>query len=100
MATDTIIPREERPAHLIRALGVADLTWLCVVAVANLNVLPVIAAGGPLTMWLWTVGLLFFFLPQGIAVIELSQRFPAEGGLYVWTKEMYGELHGFLCGWC
>ncbi len=100
MATETIIPREGRPAHLKRALGVADLTWLCVVAVANLNVLPVIAASGPLTMWLWLLGLLFFFLPQGIAVIELSQRFPEEGGLYIWTKEMYGELHGFLCGWC
>ncbi len=69
-------------------------------AVANLNVLPVIAASGPLTMWLWLAGLTFFFLPQGIGVVELSHRFPAEGGLYVWTKEMYGELHGFLCGWC
>ena len=75
MAIDTVALREDRPAHLKRALGVVDLTWLCVVAVANLNVLPVIAASGPLTMWLWLVGLLFFFLPQGIAVVELSQRF-------------------------
>lgn len=100
MATETQLTTDERPAHLKRALGVGDLTWLCVVAVANLNVLPVIAASGPLTMWLWLAGLTFFFLPQGIGVVELSHRFPAEGGLYVWTKEMYGELHGFLCGWC
>ncbi len=100
MATDLQTLKDEQPAHLKRALGVADLTWLAVVAIANLNILPVIAASGPLTMWLWAVGLAFFFLPQGIGVIELSHRFPAEGGLYVWTKEMYGELHGFLCGWC
>jgi glutamate:GABA antiporter len=86
--------------RLKRALGVWDLTWLSIVAIANLNVVPVIAAAGPTTMWLWLAALLFFFLPQGIGVIELSHRFPQEGGVYVWTKEMFGDLHGFLCGWC
>src|SRR5580658_5742548 len=93
-ATDVPIP------HLKRALGVSDLTWLSVVAIANLNVVPVIAAGGPTTMWLWLAALAFFFLPQGIGVIELSHQFPEEGGVYAWTKHMFGDLHGFLCGWC
>lgn len=93
--------REITPvAHLRRALGAWDLTWLCVVAIANLNVVPVIAANGPTTVWLWAVALLLFFLPQGIGVVELSHRFPAEGGLYVWAKEMFGDFHGFMCGWC
>jgi glutamate:GABA antiporter len=91
---------EASAPHLKRALGVWDLTWLSVVAIANLNVVPVIAAGGPTTMWLWAAALLLFFLPQGIGVIELSRRFPQEGGVYVWTKEMFGDFHGFLCGWC
>ena len=86
--------------HLRRALGVWDLTWLCVVAIANLNVVPVIAASGPTTVWLWLAALLFFFLPQGITVIELSRRMPAEGGIYIWAKDSFGDLHGFLCGWC
>src|SRR5579884_1234145 len=86
--------------HLTRALGVWDLMLLSVVAVANLNVVPVIAASGPTTIWLWVAALLLFFLPQGICVIELAHRYPAEGGLYVWTSEMFGPLHGFLCGWC
>lgn len=90
----------QTPTHLKRALGPWDLTWLCVVAIANLNIVPVIAAGGPTTIWLWLAALLLFFLPQGIAVIELSHRLPAEGGIYVWTKEMFGDLHGFICGWC
>jgi glutamate:GABA antiporter len=51
-------------------------------------------------MWLWLAALLFFFLPQGLCVIELSHHFPQEGGVYVWTKELFGDLHGFLCGWC
>lgn len=87
-------------SHLKRSLGVWDLTWLSIVAIANLNVVPVIAAAGPTTMWLWAAALLLFFLPQGICVIELSHRFPQEGGVYVWTKEMFGDLHAFLCGWC
>jgi amino acid transporter len=33
-------------------------------------------------------------------VIELSSRFPKEGGIYFWTKRALGEGHGFLCGWC
>jgi amino acid transporter len=86
--------------HLKRALGVWDLTWLSVVAIANLNVLPVVAASGPPVMWLWLAALAFFFVPQGIAVIELSRQFPGEGGVYVWTKEMFGDFHGFICGWC
>jgi glutamate:GABA antiporter len=86
--------------HLVRALGVADLTWLYLVAVVNLNIVPVVAAGGPQTLWLWLAVILFFFIPQGIAVIELAEQMPGEGGLYLWTKETYGDLHGFLCGWC
>jgi glutamate:GABA antiporter len=98
-AAPTGIVTQEAVPNLKRALGVWDLTFLCVVAIANLNVVPVIAASGPATVWLWAAALLFFFLPQGIAVIELSKRMPAEGGIYVWTKEMFGDLHGFLCGW-
>ena len=89
---------ETRP-QLKRALGAWDLTFLSVVAIANLNLVPVIAASGPVTVWLWAAALLLFLLPQGITVIELAHRFPAEGGLYVWAKEMFGDFHGFLCGW-
>jgi amino acid transporter len=51
-------------------------------------------------VWLWLLALAFFFWPQGIAVIELSHRFPGEGGIYLWAKEMFGDFHGFMCGWC
>jgi amino acid transporter len=80
-------------------LGVADLTWLYLVAIVNLNFIPVVAAEGMQAVWLWVAAILFFFLPQGIAVIELAERMPGEGGLYLWTKETYGDFHGFVCGW-
>ncbi|MFY9793206.1 MAG: APC family permease [Candidatus Sulfotelmatobacter sp.] len=87
-------------AHLIRALGRRDLVLLFVVAVFNLNVVPSIAANGGVTIWLWVISLLLFFWPQGIAVIELAHRYPGEGGVYLWAKEVFGDFHGFLSGWC
>src|SRR5271155_1263796 len=86
--------------HLIRALGRRDLVLLFVVAVFNLNVVPSIAANGGVTIWLWIISLILFFFPQGIAVIELAHRYPGEGGVYLWAKEVFGNFHGFLSGWC
>jgi amino acid transporter len=86
--------------HLRRVLGRMDLVLLFVVAVFNLNVVPSIAANGGVTVWLWLISLLLFFWPQGIAVIELAHRYPGEGGVYLWAKEVFGDFHGFLSGWC
>jgi len=86
--------------NLKRVLGRFDLVLLFVVAVFNLNVVPSIAANGGVTVWLWIVALLLFFWPQGIAVIELAHRYPGEGGVYLWAKEVFGDFHGFLSGWC
>jgi len=97
-----VLPTETQPAqpHLIRALGRRDLVLLFVVAVFNLNVVPSIAANGGVTIWLWIISLILFFWPQGIAVIELAHRYPGEGGVYLWAKEVFGDFNGFLSGWC
>ena len=86
--------------HLKRVLGRRDLILLFVVAVFNLNVVPSIAANGGVTIWLWIISLILFFLPQGVAVIELAHRYPGEGGVYLWAKELFGDFHGFFSGWC
>ncbi|MGA8149453.1 MAG: APC family permease [Terriglobales bacterium] len=91
---------EENQPHLKRVLGRWDLVLLFVVAVFNLNVVPSIAANGGVTIWLWIISLLLFFWPQGVAVIELAHRYPGEGGVYLWAKEVFGDFHGFLSGWC
>ena len=51
-------------------------------------------------MTLWVVALVFFFLPQAFAVIELTRRMPEEGGVYLWTRSVFGDFHGFMAGWC
>src|SRR3989475_4038098 len=96
----TIKPAAQEAPHLRRVLGKRDLVLLFVVAVFNLNVVPSIAANGGVTVWLWMISLILFFWPQGIAVIELAHRYPGEGGVYLWAKEVFGDFHGFLSGWC
>lgn len=92
-----------QPAHqpgLDRVLGRRDLILLFVVAVANLNIVPAIASSGALTLWLWGLALVAYFWPQGVAVTELAERWPGEGGVYLWTRNSFGEGHGFFAGWC
>jgi amino acid transporter len=100
VAAPKVAPEAAEAPRLRRVLGRRDLVLLFVVAVLNLNVVPSIAANGGVTVWLWIISLLLFFWPQGIAVIELAHRYPGEGGVYLWAKEVFGDFHGFLSGWC
>jgi amino acid transporter len=86
--------------ELPRTLTLRDLVLLNVVAVLSIRWLATSAAAGPSSLVLWVCAALFFFVPQGLAVADLSARFPDEGGIYAWTKRAFGEGHGFLCGWC
>ena len=86
--------------HLVRALKLRDLILFNLVAVLGLRHLGTTARFGPGSLLMWLIAAVFFFIPQGLAVIELSSRFPKEGGIYFWTKRALGEGHGFLCGWC
>src|SRR5712675_2187240 len=86
--------------QLVRALKLRDLVLFNLVAVLGLRHLGTTAKFGPGSLLMWLIAAVFFFIPQGLAVVELSSRFPKEGGVYFWTKRAFGEGHGFLCGWC
>ena len=40
-----------------------------------------------------------FYLPLMFTVLELSSRYPNEGGCYVWSKRAFGDFAGFITGW-
>ncbi|HEY3011997.1 MAG TPA: APC family permease, partial [Gemmatimonadales bacterium] len=86
--------------ELPRALTLRDLVLFNIVAVLSLRWIATAGAAGPESLTLWVLAGLFFFVPQGLAVSDLSARYPNEGGIYFWTKRAFGEGHGFLCGWC
>jgi len=87
-------------SRLPRTLGLFDLTMLLVIAVVNLNLVPVIAGAGSSALLLWVGAFVLFCVPQAIAVVQLSRLYPHEGGVYVWSKQAFGDFHGFMSGWC
>jgi amino acid transporter len=87
-------------SRLPRTLGLFDLTMLLVIAVVNLNLVPVIAGAGSSALLLWAGAFVLFCVPQAIAVVQLSRLYPHEGGVYVWSKAAFGDFHGFMSGWC
>lgn len=84
---------------LRRALGTFDLVLLYVAAIIGPRWLSTAAQLGPASLSLWVFALLVFFIPSALTVQELSTRIPHEGGLHLWTKAAFGDLHGFLAGW-
>lgn len=109
MRANAIIPKttklltkgsQEATPQLARALRLRDLVLFNIVSVLGLRHLATASKFGPSSLVIWVATAIVFFIPQGLAVIELSSRFPKEGGIYFWTKRALGEGHGFLCGWC
>jgi len=84
---------------LPRTLGTLDIVLLNIAAIVALRWLSVAARTGPSSLILWTLGMITFFLPSALTVLELSSRLPGEGGIYIWSKAAFGDLHAFLVGW-
>jgi glutamate:GABA antiporter len=91
---------EETTPHLKRALTLRDLILFNFAAIVGITWVATAAKAGLSSLTLWFLAALLFFVPQGLAVIQLSSSYPAEGGIYAWTKKEFGEGHGFICGWC
>jgi amino acid transporter len=88
------------PVAIPRTLGRWDLVLLNVVAIVNINNVPPVAIHGWASLALWLLAFGAFFVPEAIAVLTLARRYPGEGGIYLWTRQAFGDAHGFLSGWC
>ena len=84
---------------LRRTMGFWDVLLFNIAAVLGPRWIAAAAHNGASSISLWVLAAVFFFLPTALIIIELSTRYPAEGGLYVWTKEAFGDFHGFVAGW-
>jgi glutamate:GABA antiporter len=85
--------------QLRRVMGFWDVLLFNIAAVLGPRWIAAAGHNGPSSISLWALAALFFFLPSAFVVTELSTRFPIEGGLYVWSKEAFGDFHGFIAGW-
>ena len=84
---------------LRRVLRVKDLVFFYVTAVLGMRWVATAASSGPSALLIWVFAALSLFVPLAFTVIELSSRYPDEGGIYVWTKHAFGDFGGFMTGW-
>ena len=93
------IPEDAQCPKLKRALRFRDLAAFYIVTGLSVRWIATAAAAGPSALVVWVFALLGFFVPLAASVMELSSRYPQEGGLYVWTREAFGDGAGFLTAW-
>jgi amino acid transporter len=86
-------------SQLPRVLGFRDLLLFYVVTGFSLRWIATAAAAGPSALVIWVFAALGFFVPLVFTVLELSSRYPEEGGVYVWSKRAFGPFAAFLTGW-
>lgn len=84
---------------LKRGIRFRDLVLFYVVSGLSVRWTASAAAAGPSILVVWIAALVCFFIPLAASVMELSSRHPDEGGLYVWTREAFGNAPGFLASW-
>ncbi|HWW84674.1 MAG TPA: APC family permease [Vicinamibacterales bacterium] len=85
--------------QLRRVLTFRDLVLFYLVTTYSLRWIATAAAAGPSAIVIWILAALGLFVPLAFTVLELSSRYPQEGGLYVWSKHAFGPFAGFMTGW-
>jgi len=99
LAPGLSIAEAEDPNRPKRVLGFRDLVLFYVVTGISLRWIATAASAGPSSILIWIGAWLAFYTPLALCVIELSSRFPNEGGIYVWTKRAFGDFSGFMSAW-
>jgi amino acid transporter len=80
-------------------MGFWDVLLFNIATVLGPRWIAAAAHNGQSSISLWIIAAVLFFVPTALVITELSTRFPHEGGLYVWTKDAFGDFHGFIAGW-
>ena len=99
VGTGVSIAEAEDPNRPKRVMGFRDLLLFYVVTGISLRWIAAAAAAGPSSIIIWIGAWLAFYTPLALSVIELSSRYPHEGGLYVWSKRAFGDFSGFMAAW-
>jgi amino acid transporter len=96
MENASTVTQERR---LQRHLGLRDLVLAQVLGVVGGNWVGVAAGLGRAQALTWVVAMLLFYLPMAAVVISLNRIMPLEGGTYVWARQAFGGVGGFLTAW-
>jgi len=84
---------------LHRPMGLGDLVLAQILCVVGSSWVGVAGGLGRAQSLMWAGAMLVFYVPMAASVICLNRQMPLEGGLYVWAREAFGDLGGFLTAW-
>jgi amino acid transporter len=89
----------ENPNRPRQVMGFRDLLLFYVITGISLRWIATAAAAGPSSIIIWIGAWFCFYTPLALSVLELSSRYPNEGGLYIWSKRAFGDFSGFMSAW-
>ena len=97
---DKLLPAELVPEQILpKVMTTFGLVATYVFIICWITGSSVIAAGGWTSIPMWILGILTFLVPAGLAVAELGNLWPGQGGVYIWATRTMGETWGFIGGY-
>ena len=99
-ARDKLLTTELVPEQVLpKVMTTFGLTATYVFIICWITGSSIMAAGGWTAIPMWVLGILTFLVPAGMAVAELGNLWPGEGGVYIWATRTMGETWGFIGGY-
>ncbi|HJT96202.1 MAG TPA: APC family permease [Mycobacterium sp.] len=95
LMTTELVPEQILP----KVLGTFGLTATYVFIICWITGSSVMATGGWTAIPMWILGILTFLVPAGLAVAELGNLWPGQGGVYIWAYRTMGDKMAFLGGY-
>lgn len=95
LMTSELVPEQVLP----KVLGTFGLTATYVFIICWIPGSSIMAGGGWNAIPMWVLGILTFLVPAALAVAELGNLWPGQGGVYIWAYRTMGEKMSFLGGY-
>src|SRR5229473_2013400 len=83
---------------LPKVLNTFGLTGAYVFIICWISGCSIMATGGWSAIPMWVAGILVFLIPAGLAMAELGNLWPAQGGVYIWAYRTMNEPLAFFGG--
>lgn len=98
LARDSTVmpPSQVKPR---RVMGFADLLMFYIVTGISLRWIATAASAGPSSIAVWLFAWTCFYLPLAVSIVDLTARYPKQGGMYIWSKRAFGDFSGYMTGW-
>jgi amino acid transporter len=92
--TAELVPDQVLP-KVLTTFGLAAIYVFIIYYITGASIMST-AGWGSVPMWV--LGILVFLIPAGMAVVELGNLWPAQGGVYIWAYRTMNEPLAFLGG--